>query len=47
MLVEGFDSSPMVMMTYNPRYYPELLEKAGLRKSKICWPTSVTPKRSS
>ena len=22
MLVDGFDSSPMVMMTYNPRYYP-------------------------
>ena len=33
-LVEGFDSSPMVMMTYNPRYYPELFEKAGLRKAK-------------
>ena len=33
-LVEGFDSSPMVMMTYNPRYYPELFDKAGLRKSK-------------
>lgn len=34
MLVEGFDSSPMVMMTYNPRYYPELMERAGLRKTK-------------
>ena len=34
MLTEGFDSSPMVMMTYNPRYYPELMEKAGLRKAK-------------
>ncbi len=33
-LVEGFDSSPMVMMTYNPRYYPALLEKAGLWKVK-------------
>src|SRR5262249_43590413 len=33
-LVEGFDSSPMVMMTYNPRYYPDLLEKAGLHKAK-------------
>src|SRR5580704_10256503 len=22
------------MMTYNPRYYPELMEKAGLRKAK-------------
>jgi GNAT superfamily N-acetyltransferase len=34
MLVEGFDSSPMVMMTYNPPYYPALMEKAGLRKAK-------------
>jgi GNAT superfamily N-acetyltransferase len=34
MLVDGFDSSPMVMMTYNPRYYPELMEQAGLRKAK-------------
>ncbi len=22
------------MMTYNPRYYPELMEQAGLRKAK-------------
>ncbi len=34
MLVEGFDSSPMVMMTYNPRYYPRLMEQAGLQKVK-------------
>jgi GNAT superfamily N-acetyltransferase len=34
MLVDGFDSSPMVMMPYNPRYYPALMEKAGLRKAK-------------
>lgn len=34
MLVDGFDSSPMVMMTYNPRYYPVLLERVGLRKAK-------------
>ena len=34
MLVDGFDSTPMVMMTYNPRYYPKLMEQAGLRKVK-------------
>ena len=34
MLIDGFDSSPMVMMTYNPRYYPALMEAAGLRKAK-------------
>jgi GNAT superfamily N-acetyltransferase len=34
MLVEGFDSSPFIMMPYNPRYYPALMEQAGLRKAK-------------
>jgi GNAT superfamily N-acetyltransferase len=34
MLIEGFDSSPMVMMTYNPKYYPELMDQVGLRKAK-------------
>jgi GNAT superfamily N-acetyltransferase len=34
MLIDGFDFDPMVMMTYNPRYYPALMEKCGLRKSK-------------
>ena len=32
LLVKGFDSSPMVMMTYNPQYYIDLVEKAGLKK---------------
>lgn len=34
MLVDGFDSTPMVMMTYNPRYYPVLMDQVGLRKAK-------------
>ena len=34
LLVEGFDSDPMVMMTYNPRYYPALFDRLGLRKAK-------------
>ena len=34
LLVEGFDSSPFVMMTYNPPYYAGLLERAGLKKAK-------------
>jgi hypothetical protein len=33
-LIEGFDSSPMVMMSYNPQYYLELVEKNGFQKSK-------------
>jgi hypothetical protein len=34
MLVEGFESSPMIMMPYNPPYYSKLMEQAGLRKVK-------------
>ena len=34
MLVDGFDSSPMVMMPYNPRYYPGLMGQVGLSKAK-------------
>jgi GNAT superfamily N-acetyltransferase len=34
MLTEGFDSSPMIMMPYNPRYYPALMDRIGLRKAK-------------
>ena len=32
-LIEGFEEPPMVMMTYNPRYYPRLIEAHGYRKS--------------
>jgi GNAT superfamily N-acetyltransferase len=34
LLVEGFDTSPMVMMPHNPPWYAELLEAAGMRKAK-------------
>jgi GNAT superfamily N-acetyltransferase len=34
LLVEGFDSSPVFMTTYNPAYYAGLCEAAGFRKSK-------------
>lgn len=34
LLVEGFDSSPVVMMPYNPPYYVRLLEEAGLQKAR-------------
>ncbi|SPE39573.1 conserved hypothetical protein [Candidatus Sulfopaludibacter sp. SbA3] len=33
-LVDGFDSDPMVMMTYNPPYYDSLMQQVGLRKAK-------------
>lgn len=34
LLTNAFDSSPMVMMTYNPPYYAEYLEQFGLKKIK-------------
>jgi hypothetical protein len=33
-LLEGFDSPPVVMMSYNPPYYLDLMEQAGLSKVK-------------
>ena len=33
LLIDGFDTSPMIMMTHNPPYYERLLESAGLRKA--------------
>ena len=43
LLVEGFDSDPYLQMTYNPRYYGELLESCGLRKAKdlFAWERSA------
>ncbi len=34
LLVDGFDSSPALMMTYNPRYYVDLVTGAGFLKAK-------------
>ncbi len=32
LLVDGFDSPPVVLMTYNPRYYQDFIERAGFGK---------------
>ncbi|MBI2608237.1 MAG: N-acetyltransferase [Deltaproteobacteria bacterium] len=34
LLIEGFDSSPYIMMSYNPRYYQNLFKNYGLSKAK-------------
>ncbi|MEP6801678.1 MAG: N-acetyltransferase [Acidobacteriota bacterium] len=34
LLVDGFESSPVLMMTYNPRYYVDLVSGAGFAKVK-------------
>jgi GNAT superfamily N-acetyltransferase len=33
-LIDGFDSPPVLLMTYNPRYYIDLVEQAGYQKAK-------------
>ncbi|MDR3233143.1 MAG: hypothetical protein LBT46_05700 [Planctomycetaceae bacterium] len=34
LLIEGFNSPPMFMMTYNPPYYEKLFEDSGFKKSQ-------------
>jgi GNAT superfamily N-acetyltransferase len=34
LLIDGFDSSPTFMMTYNPPYYEKLFEDNGFKKSQ-------------
>jgi GNAT superfamily N-acetyltransferase len=34
LLIQGFDSPPTFQMTYNPDYYPELLERYGFQKAQ-------------
>ncbi len=34
LLIDGFDSPPTFMMTYNPRYYERLIENYGFRKTQ-------------
>jgi GNAT superfamily N-acetyltransferase len=33
-LLDGFDSPPMIMMTYTPQYYLDYMERSGLTKSR-------------
>lgn len=34
LLVDGFDSSPMILMSYNPPYYSDLVDGFGFKKAK-------------
>lgn len=34
LLIDGFDRPPVVMMTYNPRYYQGLIERDGFEKAQ-------------
>lgn len=37
LLVDGFDDSPRILMTYNPRYYVDYVEKAGFKYARDLW----------
>jgi len=44
LLVDGFDSEPMVLMPYNPPYYATLVERYGFRKAMDLWAWWVSAK---
>jgi len=37
LLVDGFDDSPRILMTYNPRYYVDFIERAGFKYARDLW----------
>lgn len=41
-LIEGFDMPPLILMTYNPRYYVEFIESAGFTKAMDLWAWRLT-----
>ncbi len=43
LLIDGFDTPPVIMMTYNPRYYIDLVESAGYRKAKDLYAYLLEP----
>ena len=47
MLIEGFDDSPYVMMTYNKPYYQTFVEKYGFQKKMDLLAYTMTPENSN
>lgn len=37
LLVDGFDDSPRILMTYNPSYYVDYVEKLGYKYARDLW----------
>jgi len=37
LLVDGFEDRPRILMTYNPRYYVDFIEKLGYQKARDLW----------
>lgn len=47
LLIEGFEYSPVIMMTYNPQYYIDLYENYGLKKIKELYAWHITKEEVS
>lgn len=47
LLIEGFDSEPQVLMTYNPRYYLSLIEQYGFAKAMDLYAWWASTEKSS
>ncbi len=45
MLLEGFDDPPRLMMSYNPKYYLELMDNYGLKKVKDLYAYRIDNKK--
>lgn len=45
MLVEGFEDSPRILMTYNPPYYIKLCESYGFKKAKDLFAVKLENKK--
>lgn len=47
LLIDGFDSSPMIKMAYSPTYYRTLIENAGLTKVKDLYAYIIAVQREA
>jgi GNAT superfamily N-acetyltransferase len=45
-LVDGFDAPPLVMMPYNPSYYPQLMAQDGWQKAKDAYAYNLSLDRA-
>ena len=45
MLLDGYSVPPMIMMPYNPPYYPQIMEAAGYTKAKDLYAYIIDPNK--
>lgn len=41
LLIDGFDDTPRILMTHNPRYYQAFIEQAGFEKAIDLWAYAI------